>query len=333
MPLTLTEVLDNLYTTTWYNMKDTVADQVFDAMPFWFWLKDKGKMKTQEGGRYISEPIQYDKTDNVKWIGRGGTVPLNDFQFLTATHWDWRYLVGSIVRFGIDDQQNRGRNQIINLMNSKMDNVKNSLISEFETRLAGGSGAVSVGTTTEDAAAFDGLQVLVADNPAAAVTVGGIDQSQAQYAYWRNKTLDMAALSFATYGVSKMRTLLNNCSNNLKMDTPDIILSDQTSYEYYEDTVLPHYRTQNLKLADAGFQNQQFKGIPMIWSPSITQRMYFLNTNFINFVYDPMLFLDMTAWKDIPNQVNDRAAQIMTACSFTVSRRRCQGVLFNINTA
>lgn len=330
--LTLTELLDNLYTTTWQNQKDTIADQVFDAMPFWFWLKDKGKMKTQEGGRFIAEPLQYDKSDNVKWISRGGTVPLNDFQFLTSSHWDWRYLVGSIVRFGVDDQQNRGKNQIINLMTAKTENLKNALISEFETRLAAGSGAVSAGTTTEEAAAFDGLQTLVADNPTASATVGGIDQSAAAYAYWRNKYQTMTGKSFATYGVSYMRTMLNNCSNNLKMDTPDIIVSDQTSYEYYEDTVLPHYRTQNLKLADAGFQNQQFKGIPMIWTPSMSQRMYFLNTKFISFVYDPMMFFDMTNWKDIPNQVNDRAAQIITACTFTVSRRRCQGVIFAIDT-
>ena len=35
----LTETLDNLYTTTWQNMKGTVADNIFDATPFWFWLR------------------------------------------------------------------------------------------------------------------------------------------------------------------------------------------------------------------------------------------------------------------------------------------------------
>ncbi len=36
--ITLTEQLDNLYTTTWQNMKDTIRDQVFNALPFWYWL-------------------------------------------------------------------------------------------------------------------------------------------------------------------------------------------------------------------------------------------------------------------------------------------------------
>ena len=86
-------------------------------------------------------------------------------------------------------------------------------------------------------------------------------------------------------------------------------------------------------MADAGFTNQTFKGIPMVWAPSISQKMYFLNTRYLYMNYDPRLNMDMTSWKEIPNQVNDRVAQIMLACEFTVSRRKCQGVIHTINTA
>lgn len=334
-PQTLSEVLDNLYTTTWQNMKSTVMDNVFNALPFWFWLKEKGRMETVEGGRFLTEPLQYATSDSVKWIGRGGTASMNDFQFLTIAKYDWRYLVGSIVRFGVDDQQNRGKNEIISLMNSKMENVRTSLESEMETRLFGGQGSVSAGTTTNDNPAFDGLQFLVPDSGNVAnssYNAGGIDPSV--YTWWQNQATSAAGKSFATYGISLMRTLMNNCTNNLKMDKPDIIFSGQTPFEYYEDTVLPVYRVSNNKLADMGFENLQFKGVPMLWSPSCAStRMYMLNTNFIKFAYDPMMMMDMTSWKDIPNQVNDRVAQIITACTFKVSRRRCQGILNNIDTA
>ena len=322
MALSLTEALDNLYTTTWQNMKDTVRDQIFDATPLWFWLKDKGKLKSVEGGRFITEPLQYAKNDNVSWIGKGGTVSLNDFEFLTIAQYNWRYLVGSIVRFGVDDQQNRGKNAIMSLMNAKLDNTQNSLVSTLEAAMAQGSG-----TATNS---IDGLQLLVADAPSTG-TVGGIDR--AVYTWFQNKAKNMTGLSFATNGVAEMRTMLNNCMNNLKMDAPDIILSGQTPFEYYEDTVLDYYRVTSNKLADAGFQNQTFKGIPMVWSPSIANtRMYMLNTNFINFVYDPMMNFDMTEWKAIPEQVNDRAAQVITAGQLTLSRARCQGVLHTIDT-
>ena len=307
MAFTLTETLDNLYTTTWQNMKDEVADNIFDSTPFFFWLRDKGKMKKVNGGRFITEPLQYDK---------------NDFEFLTTAKYDWKYLYGSIVRFGVDDQQNRGKNLIINLMNAKMDNTKNNLVQTLETTLAASSASGDE---------FDGLQLLVADDPTAGNVVGTINDST--HSWWRNQTKNMTGLSFAAQGESWMRNMLNNTSNNLGMDRPDIIVSGQTPYEYYEDTQMGYVQLVNNKLGDAGFENILFKGLPMVWSPSVADtRMYFLNTRFISFVYDPMMYFDMTEWKPIPDQVNDRAAQIITACTFTVSRRRCQGVLHTIDT-
>jgi len=322
MALQLTEALDNLYTTTWQNMKENVKDQVFDAIPFFFWMRDKGKFKTENGGRFITEPLQYDKNDNVQWIGKGGAVSLNDYEFLTTARYDWRYLVGSIVRFGVDDQQNRGKNRIINLMNSKMDNTRNALMSELETKLFAGDNSGSD--------AISGLQHLVQDDPTSSSDVGGIDQST--YTWWRNQSKDMSGSSFAIHGEKEMRTMLNDCQNNLKMDRPDIIVSGQNPYEYYEDAVQTHHYITNKKLGDAGFDNVQFKGIPMVWSPSCGNRMYLLNTDFFYLVYDPMMWFDMTEWKAIPDQPNDRAAQIVSALSLVTSRRRTHGVIYNIDT-
>ena len=201
---TLSESLDNLYTTTWQHMKDTVRDQIFDSSPFWFWLKDKGKLKSVSGGRFLTDPLQYAKNDNVSWIGKGGVVPLNDYEFLTIAQYDWKYQATSMVRFGIDDQQNRGKQQIINLMNSKMDNSKNSIISDLESKLF-----ASAASGNE----IDGLQHLVADDPTADVAIGGVNQST--YSWWRNQEKDMTGLSFATNGITEMRTMLNNTANNL----------------------------------------------------------------------------------------------------------------------
>jgi hypothetical protein len=332
----VTSFLDNLYTTTWQNRLEGVADNVFNATPFWFWLRDKGKLKPVRGGRYIEVNLEYAANPNISWVGRGGTVNLNDYQFLTVAQFQWRYLTASIVRFGVDDQQNQGMAQVLSLMNSKMSNSEQALITEMETRLAAGQGTTGmgvVGNTNQFGAAMDGLQVMVADNPTSGGNLcGGIDSSVSAYAWWQNQYISMSGVSFAASGVAKMRTLLNNCMNNRQQDRPDIILSDQTSYEYYESANLSFYRITNNKLADAGFESQTFKGIPMVWSPSITQRMYFLNTNFLEFKYDPIYYFAMTEWKAIPNQVNDRAAQIVLAGQLVTSRRRVQGVLPTINT-
>jgi hypothetical protein len=354
---TLTQFLDNLYTTTWQNRMEGVADNVFNATPFWFWMKDKGKLKSQRGGRFIEENLEYAANGNISWVDKGTTVALNDFEFLTIAIYNWRYLAASIVRFGTDDQKNNGKAKIVSLMNAKLDNTEQSLIGEFESRLVGSVGTMTAGTTTASAPAFDGLQCLVANDPTSnlggnGIAVGGIDSTQAQYAWWRNQTINMNNTSFATNGINKMRTMLNNCMNNRRENRPDIILSDQWSYEQYEAAVLTFYRVTNRKMADAGFENQTFKGIPMVWTPSIAGEvagiagspspgsstpvagtLYFLNTGYLSLVYDPAYWFDMTEWKPIPDQVNDRAAQIMSTCVLTTNRRRVHGVMYNINTA
>ena len=324
VPNTLSEALDNLYTTTWQNMKSTLVDQIFDSTPFWFWMKENDALESVQGGRFLTEPLRYAKSERVKFIGKGGTVDLSDQEFLTEAVDDWKYLVDSIVRFGTDDQKNRGKNMIINFMNAKLDNSKDSLVDKVEETLFSDNSANSL--------IWNSLLNLVPDDPTSSTTVHGINQST--HSWWRSKATTMAGFSFAIHGHARMRTLLNDTSNNKGQDKPNIIVSGQTPYEYYEDTVVEQKRIVNKKLGDAGFENIQFKGIPMVWSPACANtRMYFLNTRFLKFKFDPMMNFDMTEWKPIPEQVNDRAAQIMLAGNLMTSRRRCQGVLHTIDTA
>jgi hypothetical protein len=322
-----TQALDDLYTTTWQKRLPGVFDNVFTAAPFWFWLKDKGKLRPVRGGRFLETNLEYAQNTTVQWISRGGTVAMNDFKFLTVAQYQWRYLVANILRFGVDEQQNSGDSRILDWVNSKLNNTEEALTSTLESSLAQGAGATAIPPQ------IDGLQFLVPDSAnvaSASFNAGGIDPSV--YTWWQNQAIGMTGLSFAVNGISKMRHLLNLCMNNRRMDAPDIILSDMASYELYEDAVLPMLRINNTKLADAGFENQTFKRIPMVWSPALTARMYFLNTRFIEFVYDPGYFFDMTDWKSIPNQVNDRAAQVELACTFMTNRRRVLGVLDTIDT-
>lgn len=320
---TLTEALDNLYTTTWQNMKSTVSDNIFDATPFWFWLRANGGMESTEGGRFITEPLRFAKSDNVKWIARGGTVSLADKQFLTVARYDWRYLVDSIVRFMTDDQQNRGRNQILSLMRAKLDNAKDSLVDELEIRLG------QVGTGDQ----MHGIPAIVPNDPTiAGSALGGIDPSVDTW--WRNQTRNMTGISFTANGLKEMMNMYNKCANNIRSDAPNIIYTTQAEYEKYWEEIIEQKRIMNKTLGDGGFQAIEFLGVPLIWSPQApAQRMYFLNTRHLKFRYDPMVFFDMTRWKEIPDQVNDRAAQIITAGNLVTGRRRVHGVMHTMDTA
>ena len=318
---TLSEAVDNLYTTTWYNMKSNVVDQIYNGSPFWFWMREKKRMKSFEGGRFVQLPLRYATANNIAYVGRGGTVAINDQEFVTTAQYEWRYLTASIVRYGVDDQKNRGKNQIINYAEAKLGNAKDGLANQLESSLF----------TAQSGMAINGLPDLVANDPTATATIGGIAQNT--YTWWRNKAQNMTGLSFAVHGLQEMRTLFNECGTNLEGQYPDIIVSAQSVYEFYEDLVTEQKRIVNQKLGDAGFENVQFKGVPMIWSPSApAQRLYMLNTKYLYMIYDPQYYFEMTEWKAIPNQVNDRAAQIVAAINLVTDRRIVHGVMHTIDT-
>jgi len=314
-----TDAIDSLHTTTWENMQSTIADNIFDATPFFAYLKKKGKLDMKVGGRQITYPLRYKKSEQTGWIKKGGTVPLTDIDFLTSAFYEWKTLYGSMVQFREDDQQNAGKAELFDLVQNKIEVTQDSLVDDIETML--------FAATTTDAP--DGLQSLVPDDPTTG-TVGGINS--ATHSWWRSKTKDMTGSSFATNGEDEMATMFNNVSNGRKNERPDILLSGQTVYEYVESSQNQYKVIQQQDLLEMGFDHILYKKVPLFYSPACGTRLYFLNTNYMKFVIDKRYNFRMTKWKEIPNQPEDRAAQILLTCALATNRRRCLGVMHTIDT-
>jgi len=327
MALSYLEQLDSLYTTTFQLRRKQIIDQVFNATPFWYLLTKGGKRRTEQGGRWIEVPLQYAKNETVTFFGKGDTISINDTQPLTVARWDWRYLAGSIVRYFVDDQKNRGQAAIINLMNAKIDNLQSSLIDKLENSLFGDG-------TGDGGKAIDGLGNIVATTPTTG-TVAGIDR--ATYTWWRNNTKNMSGLSASVYLRKEMATMFNECGKQGEGVTrfPNLLICSQTVYEYYESECLEIGRINigDRTLADLGFGDLAYKGRPLTWSPALTANsIYFLNTNFLEFVVDPIANFDITDWKPVIDQPNDRVAQIVVVGNVVCSNCKRQGVMYNIDT-
>lgn len=317
MPVTLTEQLDSLYTTTWQLMRKEAIDNIFKATPFWFWLTAKERRRTEQGGRYIGVPLEYRKNETVQSFGKGDTISTQDTDPLTMAKYDWKYVAGTIVRYYQDDQQNRGKAQIMSLAKAKFRNLEQSLIDKLEADLFGDG----TGNSGKD---IHGLGLLVSEDGTG--VVGGINASIETW--WKNKYKDMVNRAPTTYLLSDMRTMFNDCSKG--NDTPTIIITDQSSYELYEDEVMEQKQIVNKELGDAMFENILFKGRPLTWSPSCPAgSMYFLNDRYLEWVADEAINFEMTDWKPAQNNL-DRVAQIAVAGNLICSARSRQGVLFNI---
>lgn len=289
-------------------------------------MTKKGRIrKSQAEGRFIEEPLRYAKNETVKWIGKGESVDLEATDPVTLSHWEWKWLTGHILKYNADIQRNTGKSRVINMVQLDIDTLRDSLIDDIETAAFGDG-------TGDSNKAIQGLQSLIADAPATG-TVGGLNR--ANRAWWRNQYTDMSGEGVATYLIDRMRTMYNDCSKwgDGGQRFPDLIVSDQTSYETYEDECLSIGRIQlpSGGVADLGFGDLAFKGQPMTWAPSCpTQTIYFLNSNVMTFYTNPRQWLTLGDFKDIYDQPEDYVKHSMSMCALVISNARKLGVLFDV---
>lgn len=315
-----TEVLDDLYTTTFNNRASKLNDQVLTATPVWAELKRRGSIKLNgTGGRYLEVNLSYAKNETIKSLGRGSTISLSDTKFLTVAQYEWAFVAGSIVRYFTDDAKNKSAQAHINLANAKINNLRDSLADKMEEYLF----ADGTGNGGKDP---QGLDLLV--NTAGTGTVGNINSTT--YTWWQNRT-KTATGAASVYLLSDMRNLANTISEGKTRMLPDIVVTTQTVVELYDDEVLEQKQIVNQSTGDAEFMTTYWKGRPLLWSSQCPSGyMYMLRSENIGLNIDPDINMMMTSWKPIPNQVEDRTAQIVLKCQLITDRRKSLGVMTSI---
>lgn len=323
MANTLTEQLNELYTTTWINRRDKLIDNIMEATPFFYWLTKKGRSESQSGGRRIEIPLRYEKNETIQGITKGGAVQLTDTDNLTVAYYVWKNITGHIIRYFTEFQQNRSKPQLMNKVNADIDSLQDSYIQKMEEYVLGDG-------TGDNGNVPIGLQNIIDTTPATG-TVGGINA--ANYSWWRNQATNMTGEAISVYLINRMRTLFNDCGRwgDGAARFPDFLLTTDTVYEAYEEEALEVYRINDKKLADMGFGDCAFKGRPLTWSPqSPAYSMFMINSNHIKWVTDPIENMNLGEWLPIVNQPRDKVAHAMCVCNLTVDNRRKQGVLYNI---
>jgi hypothetical protein len=316
---TWSQTIDTMFTSTWSYRKKKATEQAFLKTPLIFWFRKKERIENISGHTRIEIPLEYGSNDTVRWISKGDTVPITDAEYITMAYENWKYVSVSIPRFFEDDQKNRGEAKMISMIDTKLGAAERALNEEFEAVLhSDGSGAKEP----------NGLQNLIATDPTTG-TLHGIDRSA--YSWFRNQQKTSSGSS-ALYLISDMRTALNNCLRYAGTELNDIIImTTQSIFEYYEDECFEIKTLSNTMLADAGFDTVNFRGRPIIWGPSATAgNMYFINPSYIKMVCDETYWMDMTDWKTIPNQPNDKVAQIVCVFNTICSRPISQNVLTGI---
>ena len=273
--------LTELITTTLRNRdRGFVADNVTNHNALLRTMEDNGTIKNAGGGRDLTEPLLYNELAT-KFYDGFETFSIDTSQeVIDAAVYDWKQLGGFSFISGKEKIMNREKWQAVSIANSRID----ALIAGLRNK----TGLSIYGTGTADGGKeFGGLRLLVADDPTAAGTVGGIDQVAEPW--WQNQhDFVTAAITPATI-LSRMNAM--QLATTRGADQADLIMADSDYFTAYWESLQANARFTNAKLADAGFRTLEFIGTPVVYDAQCATdltnagagRMYFLNTKYLCF--------------------------------------------------
>lgn len=320
-----TKTIDNAFLTTWYDIRPEAIDNITKAIVVWAALQDRGRFTKQVGGNIITRTVQYDTAESqVEGVAKGDVLSSGEKEFETMARWTWRYLTAPIQRTTIDDQQNAGKYQIKSYLAQRMKYARQAVKLKYE------GDTFRASDSTETAHKF--IQSLTDVVPAYADRATGTYGLISRGNSWWVPKYKQFTLPKEVNMLSDMKNLYNTCGRN--KDYPDLIITDQTMFELYEEFALD--QSQLIKqggnqLADLGFQTLKFKGADIIWTDNsnfTAGEMVMLNTQYIELVYDPNYWFAMSEFVPVPSQL-ERIARIICTANLISDRLEAHGRLYN----
>lgn len=264
--------LGDIAATTLRRRNKELADNITNHNAFLHCLEKKGHIKNADGGRTLVEPLMYAENSNAKFYDGYETFTVTGpDDSIDAAEYDWKQLGGFATISGIEEIKNSGKHAALNLMESRIK------VLEATLKNAAATSVYSDGTGTSGRE-FGGLQLLVADDPTASATVGGIAQDA--QAFWRNQIDDQSAGVVTT--TSNIKQYMNSMwlSTVRGTDKTDLILADSFMYSTYEESLQQYQRFATADTAGAGFESLKYKSAEVIYDDQCpTDHMYFLNTD------------------------------------------------------
>lgn len=328
---TLTRTMDNAFQTTWMTIQKEATDNILLATVIWATLMNAGCMTPKVGGKYIERTIRYGQATATA-IADGDSLPQEEVELETSALWTWRHIAGSVSRSFFDDQQNQGPDAIKSLVGMKLEAVRDALEQKFESNMW------NTFVSGETGSEFQGLNDMVPSIANRSTgTYGGInrpltysDEANGVYVpatgntWWGPKYFPGTLANIEDNLIDDMKASFNSSSAN--QSSPNLIVASQSICELYETFALDAsqiIKDSGTQLADLGFEVLRFKGKPMVWTPSITaNNLLMLNTDFIEVVYDPSVWFEMTDWKPIPLEPKRIAHIMCTANMISTQLRR-----------
>jgi hypothetical protein len=274
--------ISELITTTLRNRSGVLADNVSDNNALLFRLRERGNVKPFSGGRTIVEELSYADNSTYKRYSGYDVLDVSPQDVFTAAEYDIKQVAVSVSISGLEQLQNAGDAQSIDLLESRIQNAEDSMMN-------GLAADVYSDGTANGGKQIGGLDLLVPEDPTTGIA-GGINR--ANWSFWQGVKFDVSADGSGAASSSNIQGYMNQVAVQLVRgrDHPDLIIAGNNYYRHYLESMQAIQRVTDEKMAGAGFTSLKYYGAGQasdvvldggIDGNCAADTMFFLNTKYL----------------------------------------------------
>lgn len=276
--------ISDIIATTIQSRSGELADNLTANNPLLSRLKQRGNVRPFSGGNVILEEIMYNdtSTNNVNSYSGYEAINISPDSPISAAQYGITQYASSVTMSGLEMLQNSGKEQIIDLLDGRMQVAEARLTNRID-------GDLYLDGTGNGGKNITGLAAAVPDDPTTG-TYGGI--SRATWSFWNSVKYSGATDGGAAVSSSNIQKYMTSLAIQLVRgnDMADLIIADDTYYPLYVNSLQAIQRVTNEQQAGAGFASLKFYGGGTsadvvlgggVGSHATSAHMWFLNTKYI----------------------------------------------------
>lgn len=306
---------DAIHSLTKKKYLPKLVDNFFKSNPFLAVLKEK--QQAFDGGPSIIEPLIYGSLSHIKSYSMYDTVSYDQTTPVTAAEFRPKNVVAPLIISKDEELQNMGENQVLSLLESKIQIAEETLKSSMTAMLYGDG----TGNAGKD---ITGLRAAIA----ATGVYGGIDR--ATNAWWNAYVSANAGVPAALTFNRMLKVFLAISDGN---DQPTMLLCGNQTWATYHELIRGSAQlTSELskKMAGMGFQTLEFMGKPVLADPSCPEgEIYFINEKYMKLRHHKAANFTTTPFRQADDMIAKKQ-EILWTGNLTFNNMRRQGVLKDI---
>ena len=281
------------------------------------------KSQPISGGFKVVQPVEYAKSASSNGSAQNGWYKGQDAlaygasDIIKSAEYDWSQAYGTVTISAREENINAGPEAVLDLLQAKLNNIGRTMRDDFAKAIYSDNDPAANSPTVSPNAPV-GLQHVIKKDR----TLGGIDSTS--NSWWDGGFVADGSLASGgaegtplTFDNIKdstkpeyIQTIFRNAYKELSIgaDVPTMIVTNQVVFDAYESTLTDQKRfgASSTTLADAGFQNLLYRGIPVVVDQALdlyegsdddedaAHHMFFLNEKYMgykhhakrNFVFD-----------------------------------------------